>query len=92
VANDTTTTTTDPIADDVFVLSTIDNPYNPKTQYDEWKSWDEDSGYFTEQYIGRLLEMEGDFDVDDEFTLNNLREKVIQDILENDVINLYILV
>lgn len=85
-------TNTDTTIDNVYVLTTTDNPYNPKTDYDEWKQWDEDNGYFTEQYIARLLDMEGNFDVDDELTLNTLRDKVIQEILENDIINQYMLV
>lgn len=78
-------------ADDLM-LTTIDNPYNPKTQYDLWKQWDKDNGYETEEYIARLLNMEESYDVDDEFMLNMLTNKVINDILENDDLSLYRLI
>lgn len=76
-----------------LVLTTIDNPYNPKTDYDNWKEWDQDNGYYTEEFIARLIDMEEeDFDVDDDMKLNELRDRVIQEILEHDVLNVYALV
>lgn len=80
------------VNEDELMLSTIDNPYNPKTDYDMWKRWDKDNGYNTEEYIARLVKMEEDFDIDDDFMLNILTTKVVNDILENDDLNLYRLV
>lgn len=77
---------------DTLVLTTKDNPYNPKTDYDKWKSWDEDNGYETEAYVARLLSMEEDFDIDDEIVLDTLTDKVVTEILEHDVLNVYVLV
>lgn len=78
--------------EDDLMLTTIDNPYNPKTHYDEWKTWDEDNGHYTEEYVARLLEMEDDFDVDDVIKIDTLLDKVYQDILEHDVIGVYMLI
>lgn len=37
-------------------LSTTDNPYNPFTQYDMWRAWDESiCGYYTSQYLARIV-------------------------------------
>ena len=37
-------------------LTTSDNPYNPFTQYDMWRAWDETiCGYFTSQYLARIV-------------------------------------
>lgn len=80
------------IQEDELMLSTIDNPYSPKTEYDRWKRWDTERGYNTEEYIARLINMESNYDVDDEFVLNVLSTKVINDILENDDLQLYRLV
>jgi len=66
------------------MLSTIDNPFSPKTEYDKWKRWDNENGYNTEEYIARLINMKESYDVDDEFTLNILTTKVINEILAND--------
>ena len=35
-------------------LTTVDNPYNPITQFDEWDSWDRLMGYNTCEYLGRV--------------------------------------
>jgi hypothetical protein len=78
--------------DDNQVLTTKDNPFNPKTDYDNWRQWDEDNGYYTESYVARLLEMEGNFDVDNDLLINNLIDKVYHEILENDVLKVYMLV
>lgn len=77
---------------DNLMLSTIDNPYSPKEDYDMWKQWDKENGYNTEEYIARLINMEVEYEVDDEFTLNIITSKVINDILENDDLQIYILI
>lgn len=37
-----------------FMVSTIDNPYNPLTQYALWKAEDERLGYYTQELMARL--------------------------------------
>lgn len=80
------------VNEDTLVLTTIDNPYSPKTEYHDWKRYDREQGYYTEEYIGRLVIMEKDYDVDDEFMMNVLTNKVIQEILNNDTLDIYRLV
>ena len=36
------------------MLTTIDNPFDPFTQYDEWLSYDEQAGYYTNEYLARI--------------------------------------
>lgn len=36
------------------LLSTADNPYNPFTEFDQWRTWDEQSGYHTLAYLARV--------------------------------------
>lgn len=40
---------------DVHMLTTVDNPYDPFKQYDEWNLWDQEAGYFTLSYLGRVV-------------------------------------
>lgn len=75
-----------------LMLTTKDNPYDPREDYDKWKMWDEEHEYFTESFIGRMLLMEDDYDVDDEVSFLRLRDKVLIDILENDITDMYVLV
>lgn len=37
------------------MLTTIDNPYDPFTQFDEWMNWDVSSGYNTSSYLARVV-------------------------------------
>ncbi len=37
-----------------YMLTTIDNPYNPFTQWDQWLAFDEDQGYYTSNYLARI--------------------------------------
>lgn len=74
------------------MLTTVDNPYSPKTEYYEWSLFDRENGWYTEEYIARLVSMEEDFDVDDEFMMNMLTNKVIDEILRLDDQDVYRLV
>lgn len=37
-----------------FMLTTVDNPFNPFTQFDEWRVYDEQQGYYTCEYLARI--------------------------------------
>jgi hypothetical protein len=52
----------------LHMLTTIDNPYNPFMQYDEWLQFDESSGYYTTQYLARLTLSSGDLSDADQST------------------------
>lgn len=40
---------------DEHMLTTKDNPYDPSTQFDQWRTWDEAAGYNTLSYLGRVV-------------------------------------
>lgn len=69
------------------MLTTIDNPYDPRTQYDQWMEWDQDHGYFTSEYFSRVLEEvtgTAEDDVNDEII-----DAVIDEIIELNVLGIY---
>ena len=37
-----------------YMLTTIDNPFHPLDQYEDWLRYDEDHGYFTNEYLARI--------------------------------------
>lgn len=37
-----------------YMLTTVDNPFNPFTQFDEWLAWDTNAGYNTSSLLGRI--------------------------------------
>lgn len=39
---------------DDYMLTTVDNPYNPATEFNEWYAWDQAAGYNTLSYLGRI--------------------------------------
>lgn len=88
----TDATNVEPVDLDQKTLTTRDNPYNPKTDWYKWRQWDHEHGYFTEEYIGRLVVMEDDIDIDDEYKMNMITNKVINEILEQDTLGIYQLV
>lgn len=40
------------------MLTTIDNPFNPFTEYDKWTKFDEIKGYNTASYLARCVDVE----------------------------------
>lgn len=68
-------------------LSTVDNPYNPFTQFDAWFGFDQDKGYCSCSYLDRiartsdqLTEEENDREI----------ERAIDEIIKYDFMNIYV--
>lgn len=38
-------------------LTTLDNPFDPSVQWDEWKQFDEDHGYYSSEYLARIAKV-----------------------------------
>ena len=67
-------------------LTTVDNPYDPFTQFDSWFLYDVEKGYNTCGLLARVVNENGEFNEEDE----NLQvEKAIDEIIKNDFTNLY---
>ena len=62
-----------------MMLTTIDNPFNPFTQWDEWKRYDEDKKYYTCSYLARIAKTSDDLSEAD-------YNKAIDDAIEEFVI------
>lgn len=39
----------------LHMLTTVDNPFNPFTDYDEWYAYDEAQGYHTPALLARIV-------------------------------------
>lgn len=59
----------------VYMLTTVDNPYDPFTQFDEWYEFDTIKGYNTCGYLARVAK-----------TSDNLSEK-LNSLAINDAID-----
>jgi hypothetical protein len=38
-----------------YMLTTVDNPYDPFTQFDEWDAYDRQAGYYTTAFLARVV-------------------------------------
>jgi hypothetical protein len=45
------------VQEEEHMLTTIDNPYNPFTHYDEWLAFDEANGYHTSEFLARVAKL-----------------------------------
>ena len=70
----------------VHMLTTVDNPWNPFTHFDEWIQFDERSGYFTTQYLARLTLSSPDLSEVDQ---SDAIEQAIDEIVEQNVLGIY---
>lgn len=66
----------DSMANDEFMLTTIDNPCNPFDDFDGWLDFDRRHGYFTQEYLARICDETG-------VSSGDLGEKVE----EHDILN-----
>jgi hypothetical protein len=75
------------VDDDVeHMLTTIDNPWNPFTNYDEWWQFDRAHGYDTPGFLARIANVSLDLsDADQELAI----EEAISEICQLNVNGLY---
>ena len=69
-----------------YMLTTIDNPYNPFKQFDSWFLFDVEKGYNTCAYLDRIARTSdqlSDAENDEEL------ERAMNEIIANDVMNIY---
>lgn len=60
-----------------FALTTVDNPFDPFTQFDLWYDYDEKLGYHTCSLLGRLARTSGDLsDEENDNEIWNTMERI----------------
>lgn len=68
------------------MLTTVDNPYNPFTDFDEWYAWDARAGYHTPAYLARIVRTSHELsDADDDVAV----ESAIDEIVEHNLLGVY---
>ena len=68
------------------MLTTLDNPYDPFTQFDDWYRFDEDNGYHSCEYLARICESSDSLSEDDQ---NLAIETAIDEIVQLNVTGNY---
>lgn len=69
-----------------YMLTTVDNPWNPFTHFDEWFAFDESHGYCS---CGLLARVDTSTDELSEEIENRQREEAIDEIIRYDFTNKY---
>jgi len=68
------------------MLTTVDNPFDPFTEWDEWYAFDERHGYRTTAFLARVVITSDDLsDADQSAAI----EAAIDEIVKENVLGLY---
>ena len=67
-------------------LTTTDNPFNPHTQFDQWKAFDQLQGYNSCSYLARIAKTSDDLSPLDQAIAI---EEAIDEIVEMNVLGIY---
>ena len=68
------------------MLTTIDNPYNPFTQYDDWYAFDIQKGYSTCSYLARITKSSDELSFEEE---QMAIEVAIDEIVKMNILGVY---
>ena len=68
------------------MLTTVDNPFSPFTQFDEWRTFDEAHGYYSLEYLARIVTTSPDLSQADQ---SLAIEQGIDEIVRENPIGLY---
>lgn len=69
-----------------YMLTTVDNPYDPFTRFDEWYQWDTFHGYHTTAYLARVAITSDELsDVDQELSIL----QAIDEIVKENILGVY---
>lgn len=69
-----------------IAITTVDNPFDPFTKYDDWFAWDTDMGYGTCAYLARITRSSDELSSTDQ---DLALEYAIDEIIKEDVLGLY---
>jgi hypothetical protein len=69
------------------MLSTSDNPFNPFADYAAWYTWDIAHGYYTSQYLARIMAYT--YDVS-ELEQDMIVESAVDECVEHNVSGVFI--
>jgi len=63
-----------------YLLTTIDNPFDPWTQWDEWLQWDTRAGYNTSGLLARIAKTSNDLsDADQHVALQDAIDEIVRE-------------
>ena len=70
-----------------YMLTTIDNPFNPFTNFDDWYAFDTSKGYNTCAYLDRICNSPENFTEEEE---NQAINEAIDEIVKMNILGIYV--
>lgn len=68
------------------MLTTIDNPHDPFEEFDAWQAWDERAGYYTSNFLARVVVTSHELsEKDNELAI----DQAIDEIVKENVLGIY---
>ena len=60
------------------MLTTVDNPFSPFTQFDEWYAYDENAGYHTSAFLARIVKSSDELsEADQSVAIENAIDEIV---------------
>ena len=69
-----------------YMLTTLDNPFDPFEEFDEWNSFDESKGYYTNGMLARIVITSDQLSETDQ---DRAVEMAIDEIIQENVLGIY---
>jgi hypothetical protein len=69
-----------------YMLTTVDNPFDPFTQFDEWLAYDIGNGYNTCGFLARVAKVSNDLSLPDQA---QAVQDAIDEIVEENVLGVW---
>jgi len=72
------------------MLSTIDNPYNPFTQFDDWYAFDTRKKYYTLSFLARVAVVSHNTsEADQMLSIQNAIDEIVTDNVQGNYIKVF---
>lgn len=63
-----------------YMLTTVDNPFDPFTRFEEWLEYDISMGYNTTAFLGRIAKVSNDLSQPDQaLAIQNAIDEIVQE-------------
>lgn len=64
----------------LHMLTTVDNPYDPSTQFDEWYAFDMAAGYNTTSLLARIVKTSDELsDADQDAAIEDAIDEIVKE-------------
>lgn len=63
-----------------YMLTTVDNPFNPFVEFDEWFTWDVNAGYNTASLLARIAKVSDELSEPDQaLAIQNAIDEIVKE-------------